>query len=120
MLCQAFISYLKNERHYSLHTIKSYSNDVSQFFYLLNLEPNRVDCLTVEDIRCWIVSLKKKSLTTKTINRKISALKTFFTFSKREKYVNFNPLLKIKTLKESQRLPIVISESSLEKLFSYN
>ena len=118
MLSHKFVNYLKNERHYSSHTIKSYSDDVVQFFQLSDLKDHDLSLVTVNHIRSWIIVLKKKVFSAKTINRKISALKTFFSFCKREEYININPFLQIKTLKESKRLPSVISESALENLFS--
>tara|TARA_B100001250_G_scaffold367384_1_gene349383 strand:- start:155 stop:1036 length:882 start_codon:yes stop_codon:yes gene_type:complete len=118
MLIEKFLNFLKNERHYSQHTIDAYHNDLVQFFYILNLEIGLLARVKVKDIRSWIICLKKKNNSTRTINRKISALKTFFNFCKREKYVSTNPLLKIKTMKEAKRLPVILSESSLENLFS--
>ena len=118
MVSHKFVNYLKNERHYSSHTIKAYSDDLIQFFELLNLQDHDLSLVTANHIRSWIIVLKKKAFSAKTINRKMSALKTFFSFCKRENLINVNPFLQIKTLKDSKRLPSVISESALENLFS--
>tara|TARA_Y100001968_G_scaffold316973_1_gene345427 strand:+ start:617 stop:1498 length:882 start_codon:yes stop_codon:yes gene_type:complete len=118
MLIEKFLNYLNNERNYSQHTVDAYHNDLVQFFYILNLETSLLARVKVKDIRSWIIYLKNKNNSTRTINRKISALKTFFNFCKREQYVSTNPLLKIKTMKEAKRLPVILSESSLENLFS--
>ena len=118
MLIEKFLNYLTNERHYSQHTIKSYHNDLVQFFYILNITPNSVNQIQIKSIRSWIIYLKNKNNSTRTINRKISALKTFFNFCKRENYILLNPILKIKTMKEPKRLPVILSESSLQDLFS--
>ena len=118
MLIEKFLNYLNNERNYSRHTVDAYHNDLVQFFYILNLETSLLARVKVKDIRSWIIYLKNKNNSTRTINRKISALKTFFNFCKREQYVSTNPLLKIKTMKEAKRLPVILSESSLENLFS--
>ena len=117
MMHNNFINYLKNERHYSLETIKSYSHDVVQFFKLTDLEYDFLDKVDIEHIRLWIVLLKKKSLSAQSINRKISALKNFFNYCKREGVVKIDPFLKIKSLKEASRLPLVISEPILLDLF---
>ena len=118
MLIEKFLNYLKNERHYSLHTIKSYHNDLVQFFELSKLSPKLIAKIQLKDIRDWIICLKDKNNSTRTINRKISSLKTFFNFCKREKHILVNPVLKIRTMKEPKRLPVVLSESSLKNLFS--
>ena len=99
MLIEEFLNYLKNERHYSLHTIKSYQNDLIQFFDISNLDHNLINTINLQDIRDWIICLKSQKKSTRSINRKISSLKTFFNFCKREKYVSTNPVLKIRTLK---------------------
>ena len=118
MLIEKFLNYLKNERHYSVHTIKSYQNDLIQFFDISNLDHNLINKINLQDVRDWIICLKSQQKSTRSINRKISSLKTFFNFCKREKYVSINPVLKIRTLKEPKRLPVILSESSLENLFS--
>tara|TARA_B100001741_G_scaffold286008_1_gene262596 strand:+ start:540 stop:1424 length:885 start_codon:yes stop_codon:yes gene_type:complete len=118
MLLSFFINYLKNERNYSINTVNSYSRDLLQFFNFLGLDSSNIHKVSIDDVRLWLIELKEKNLSSKTINRKISALKNFFNFCEREKYVSKNPLLKIKNLKEKKRLPVVVSESSLKNLFS--
>ena len=118
MLLSFFINYLKNERNYSINTVNSYSRDLLQFFNFLGLDSSNINKVSIDNVRLWLIELKEKNLSSKTINRKISALKNFFNFCEREKYVSKNPLLKIKNLKEKKRLPVVVSESSLKNLFS--
>ena len=117
MLLQSFINFLKNERKYSLHTVKSYSGDVLSLIQFLNLELNSINLIKVSHIRSFILHIKEQNNSPKTINRKISSLKTFFNFCVRENYINSNPLLKIKSLQGPQKLPPLLSESSLENLF---
>ena len=117
MLLQPFINFLKNERKYSLHTVKSYSGDVLSLIQFLNLELNSINLIKVSHIRSFILHIKEQNNSPKTINRKISSLKTFFNFCVRENYINSNPLLKIKSLQGPQKLPPLLSESSLENLF---
>jgi len=118
MVIQKFKSYLKNERRYSHHTINAYLSDLNQFFQFLNILPKNIDAITAFDIREWLVFLKQKNLLSKTINRKISSLKTFFHFCEIEFLLVSNPSQKIRILKEKKRLPIVVSEESLVALFA--
>lgn len=118
MVLDFFINYLKNERNYSIHTVNSYSRDLLQFFQFLGLDFSDVNRVSIDNVRLWLIKLKKQEISSKTINRKISALKNFFNFCERESYVTKNPLLKIKNLKEKRRLPVVVSESSLKNLFN--
>jgi len=120
MLFINFSKFLKNERQYSDHTVEAYLRDVEQFFSFSNIHQNEIGSIGVDAVRLWVVNLKGRGLVTKTINRKISALKTFFNFCNRENILKYNPVLKIKSLKEKKRLPVVVSEISLEKLFDSN
>ena len=105
MLLYFFIQYLKNERNYSMHTVNSYSRDLVLFLKFSGLELSDVHKVSVKNVRLWLVQLKKQEVSSKTINRKISALKNFFNFCERERYVTKNPLLKIKTSTLYYRVP---------------
>ena len=117
MIFDNFVKYLKNERKYSPYTVDSYSRDLIQFFDFLNIVHSRVSQVNIDNVRSWVIKLKNQGLASKTINRKISALKNFFNFCERENHITHNPLLKVKNLKEAKRLPIVVSASSLQNLF---
>tara|TARA_B100000902_G_C27303019_1_gene913890 strand:- start:230 stop:1111 length:882 start_codon:yes stop_codon:yes gene_type:complete len=120
MLINKFTDYLQNERHYSEYTIRFYSKDVGYFFHFLDLKIESVQAVTYQLIRSWIVAQKKNSVSAKSINRKISALKNFFNFCMREKIIDKNPFLKIKSLKEVNSLPTIVAEEDLKKLFNTN
>jgi len=118
MVLKKFHNFLKNERHYSIHTIRAYLYDVKVFFEFCSFQKYKPSLVTFNHIRLWVVDLKKNKQSAKTINRKISSLKTFFNFCEREQFVTCNPILKLKSLKQKKRLPIVVSENSLRKLFT--
>lgn len=117
MLLVKFRNYLENERNYSVHTVTAYENDISSFYKFLDLNVESPSLITVKQIRLWLVELKRQEILAKTINRKLSALKTYFKFCQREKLVLYNPVLMIKSLKEDRKLPTVMSQLSLKKLF---
>ena len=117
MLLDDFTNYLQNERKYSLHTVRAYVDDLIQFSDITCLDKKDISLISINDVRLWIIELKNNKISTKSINRKISALKTFFHFCNREKLIDSNPILKIKSLKEEKRLPVVIPEDSLLNLF---
>jgi len=117
MAFKDFEKYLRNERHYSPHTVQAYLHDLDQFFVYLSFSYTQIDSIEVNHVRSWIVQLKKRECSSKTINRKLSSLKTFFSFCKRENLIKFNPVSRIKSLKEEKRLPSVVSENALENLF---
>jgi integrase/recombinase XerC len=79
---QSFIDYLKFEKRYSSHTVRSYHDDLVQLFNFLKMQFGQVKLKEISHsfIRSWLASLKEQDVAARTINRKISALKSFFKF----------------------------------------
>ena len=117
-IIKKFGHFLINERNYSLLTAKAYLSDVNSFLFFSKKEFNKdLEYLTSHEVRIWIVSLKKKKNGARTINRKISSLKSFFEFCIRETLTKENPMINNRSLKTSILLPNVLSSKSLDKLF---
>jgi len=118
MLVEKFLDYLKFEKRYSLHTILSYKNDLSQFFEYLKLQydTDQVNEVNYLIIRSWLVSLMQNNLSTRSVNRKKTTLKSFFKYLIKEKIVEVNPLNKVVSPKTSKRLPVYVEKAKMEKL----
>jgi integrase/recombinase XerC len=119
-LINIFLSYLQFEKRASEHTVVSYRNDLEQFLnYLQQAFPNtewrEVDAVI---IRIWMITLMEEKITSRTINRKISALKSFYKYHIKMGIFETNPLLQVHTPKVRQRLPQFVEEIDMEKLFS--
>jgi integrase/recombinase XerC len=115
---QSFIDYLKFEKRYSAFTIRSYNDDLFQFYSFLK---NQFGELQLEEItptfvRSWLASLKEGEATARTINRKISTLKSFFKYQLKQGLIESTPMANITAPKISRRLPVFIKENDLEKL----
>ena len=113
-----FLNYLKHERNFSPNTIKSYCNDLDQFFSFMKKNSRVINYTSSKDIRNWIVLNKETGLESSTINRKISCLRTYFRFLKREGFISKNPTNNINLLSVKKRLPVFVSEESMHNLFS--
>ncbi len=115
-----FINYITNEKRFSIHTVKAYQTDLNQFVRFLkeDLELTSLEKTTHQEIRSWIFYLLEKGENTRSVNRKISTLKTFYKYLLRNKYVNINPMDKIIAPKQSKRLPSFIDESDMETLLT--
>lgn len=113
-----FLNYLAFEKRYSKNTILSYENDLSAFFQYLSHEYQLSDIkeITPALIRSWLASLKEKKATSKTINRKISSLKSFFKYQLKLQQISVSPVATISSLKISRRLPSFIEEKDLNTL----
>jgi|TARA_R110000737_G_scaffold21837_3_gene40404 integrase/recombinase XerC len=114
-MLEKFINYLKVERRYSEHTLLAYRKDIEQFLDCLSLDDKGLSVVHFRDIRSWIIELNENSISNRSINRKISSLRAFFKWLKKEKVVVDNPLAKIKAPKTEKRLPHFAKQSELMK-----
>ena len=115
MLLQAFLDYLLLEKKYSSLTVNAYKKDIESFLFFLNEEEqnNAINEVNYAQIRTWIVSLVQKGIANRSINRKISALNSFFKFLLKIEEVKINPLSKHKALKTSKKVQIPFSENEI-------
>lgn len=116
----SFFDYLTFEKKYSIHTITSYKNDIGQFLSFIN--PNAESLLISEinyqQIRAWVSELIKNKIAARSVNRKLSSLKSFFKFLQRQQLIEVNPMAKISGPKTPKRLPVFIDEHQMENLFT--
>ncbi|MFC0771674.1 tyrosine-type recombinase/integrase [Terrimonas alba] len=110
---QSFIDYLKYEKRYSSHTIISYETDIKSFFEYLakNFGDTGLTAITHSIIRSWLASLKEDKLTPKSINRKISTLRSFFKYHLKRGNISTVPTANIISPKIGKRLPVFAKES---------
>jgi integrase/recombinase XerC len=115
---QSFIDYLKFEKRYSAFTIRSYQDDLVQFTGFLETNFGDLTVKAVEPafIRSWLASLKDAGVTARTINRKISTLRSFFKYQLKQGVIEATPMVNIATPKISKRLPVFIKEGDLSNL----
>lgn len=119
-LLHNFLDYIAHEKKFSKHTALSYQNDLQQFQSYLEREINPADFTLVSylNIRAWIAELIDSGLTARTVNRKISALKSFYKFLLRNNHISINPLQKIQGPKTPKKLPVFVDENQMSDLFS--
>ncbi len=114
---QAFLDYLKFEKRYSAHTCSAYRADLAHFFHFLQKEYGKMPLADISHsyIRSWLADLRKKS-GTRTINRKISSLKSFFKFELKRGTLTVTPMARIVSPKISKRLPVFVKEKETLQL----
>lgn len=121
ILTQHFLDYLKFEKRYSRHTIIAYQNDLEQFFAYLSsqFEAPTLQEITAGMIRSWLAELKEDEITAKSINRKISSLKSFFKYQLKTGAVAKTPMTTVVAPKIAKRLPAFVQEQQLDTLFNH-
>ena len=115
---EVFLHYLKFEKRYSPHTLTSYQNDLGQFTAFMLGEFNIQDAKQINHfhIRTWLAQLKDHKMTPRSINRKISALNSFYKHLLRNSLVDKNPVKQLHALRLPERLPIYMKESETEQM----
>ena len=115
---ELFLNHLRYERRYSQNTLTAYENDLDQFvlFGKKLVEDFCVEEVDYHLIRQWIVSLMDNGISAKSVNRKISTLKTFFKFLMREGVIEKNPTDKVAIPKMGKKLPVFVQEKEMNRL----
>jgi len=115
---ESFLHYLQIEKRYSSHTVRSYSNDLDQFLlYLSSIGlPDDPEKVTSSEIRAWVVSMLENSYSTISVHRKISCLRVYYRFLRKEGFVSADPLQKVVLPKRKKTLPVFVEEKALSNL----
>ena len=117
---QSFLNYVEFEKRYSKHTLLAYTNDIAQFKVFVESQGvKEIAAVSHIDIRNWMVSLMRDKITPRSINRKVSSLKSLYKYLIRKRVVIKNPLAKVQTPKTSKRLPVFVEEHNMDKLFAH-
>ncbi len=113
-----FAGYLRVEKKYSEHTVLSYVNDLTGLSDYCKAEYriNDITQITHLHIRSWIVEMISHEMSSVSVNRKISALRSFYKWLIRRGMIDHNPMLKITAPKMPKRLPVVVQEINMQKL----
>lgn len=118
MYLSDFKNFIESEKKYSKHTVSAYINDLEEFNKFLNI--NRVklnEKLNYSFVRQWIVELSENGLSTRSINRKISSLKSYFNFLIAINKLNVSPLKLHRNLKVDPKIIIPFNEREMDKVF---
>ena len=118
MSFNAFSDYLLLEKNYSKLTLKAYISDLLAFqkFIFLEFQVNTIDEVNYQQIRNWIVSLVESGISNRSINRKSSALNTYYKFLLKINTITVNPLNKHRALKVSKKIQVPFSEMEMHQV----
>jgi len=118
-LINTFLAYLQFEKRASEHTVVSYRNDLEQFAEYFHCAFSDLDWRNVDAtvVRTWMITLMEDNISPRSINRKISTLKSFYKYHIKMGVFEMNPTVQVHTPKMRQRLPQFVEEKDMKKLF---
>ncbi len=119
---QYFKDYLKYQKRYSVNTLRSYGDDLDDFneHTVATFGETSLEELTPIIIRDWLAKLKDKNISARSINRKISSLKSFFKYHIRTNALKQSPMTMVHSPKNVKRSPVFVKEKETSTLFSEN
>ncbi len=117
---ESFFNYLSLERRASANTLTAYRNDLTQFVQYITEQQCLTSILEVRHlhIRAWMVAQMQGGIGARSVNRRLSCLKSYFRFLKKRGVLTKDPLLKVIAPKTGKRLPVFVPEQQLAALFT--
>ena len=115
---ESFLDYLRFEKRYSDNTILSYRTDLEQFEVFFSQKAGGSDPISADGrlIRSWVIHLMESGQSARTVNRKISTLKSFYKFLMRQQHILKNPMDKVLSPKLSKKLPSFVESDKMDQL----
>ena len=120
MSIPSFIEYISYEKKYSVNTVAAYKKDLESFQEFCKQEFEDINIISApySYIRNWIVELVEKNISNRSINRKISSLKSYYKFLLKTKQLKENPLRKHRSLKVAKKINIPFSPKEIEEVIN--
>jgi len=120
-IIQPFLDFFKFEKRFSQHTVTSYQNDLTSFFDYIIMQYGETSLPQVSHIfiRSWLATLKDEGLVAKSINRKISTLRSFFKYQVKRGVLEMTPMAKIISPKNEKALPQFVAEKDISTLLQH-
>jgi integrase/recombinase XerC len=112
------LQYILIQKGYSPHTVRSYQNDLDQFFLFMETTGSTVISTEISshNVRAWIVSMLDNNISSATVHRKISCLRIFFKFLRKEGIIQHDPMDKVVLPKRKKKLPVFVGEGEMDNL----
>lgn len=118
VMIDSFLKYLQFEKRFSPNTTIAYQTDLVQFndFLTVTFPEYKTEDADYGVIRAWIIHLVESEIDSRSVNRKIACLRSYYKFLMRQEHIEKDPMLKIKVLKTKKKLPHFVKESDMVKL----
>lgn len=122
MWLEAFLRYLVLERNYSQRTVGEYRDDLNAFESYYKKVDNTLSWETVDAdiVRGWLVSMMEAGRTAATVNRRLSALRTFYRYLLKRGWVETDVVRNVQGPKKRKPLPVFVKEADMDRLLDGN
>ena len=120
MLLDSFLEYLKHEKNYSPNTIVAYKKDLESFkeFCFSEYSMKDLEKIHYNQIRSWLVTLIQQDVSNRTVNRKVSSLRSFYKFLQKTGDISISPLAKHKSLKVQKKEQIPFTQKEVNEVIA--
>tara|TARA_B100001057_G_scaffold500316_1_gene614701 strand:+ start:24769 stop:25668 length:900 start_codon:yes stop_codon:yes gene_type:complete len=115
-----FLEYISLEKNYSSNTLIAYKNDLNSFsnFCLDDFNIKNIETVKYSEIRLWIVYLINQGKSNRSVNRKLSALRSFYKFLEKTSNIKTSPLASHRPLKIEKKIQMPFSEDEVFKVLN--
>lgn len=114
-----YVSDLTNVKRYSDHTVRAYNTDLLHFYnYCEDYQKINIDQISEKLIKTYLMMLSESDYSMKSISRKLASIRGLFKFAYSNNFIEFNPTLNISNPKSERKLPEIINEETIDKLYS--
>lgn len=115
-LIQQFCNHLSTQKRYSANTVESYLNDLRNLesFLVREYEQQDLTGVSVQILKSWLSSLRDAGLEARSVNRKLSAAKSFYKYLLRQQLISVSPASGISSMKIKKKLPVFVEEKQMK------
>jgi integrase/recombinase XerC len=120
MSIDRYLDYITHEKKFSPHTCTAYNKNLTEVkeFCETHFELNSIEQVEYSQIRTWIIYLVEKQNTNRTVNRKVSVLRSYYKFLLRTETINISPLKLHRPLKVSKKVNVPFSKEEVDRLLN--
>jgi len=113
-----YLTYMVVERRFSENTVDAYRRDIDRFVSFCHLRAKDLRSTRPEDLRSYLLELRKRRLSERTVARNFAAVKSLFRFMIEQGLLNRDPAENIETPRRGKKLPVYLSEQEVERLLA--
>ncbi len=116
---EEFLRYIELEKRYSPHTVTAYKQDLADFFAYIDKSYGAMAPGEIQHgmVRSWMVELMEAGLAARSINRKLTTLRSFYKYLLRQGASISNPMVRVQPPKNAKKLPVFVEADKMQKLF---